>query len=161
MRALALAMVLSAADGGFPFEGTWKIDLAACSDLTPVFERYEPNFVVRKLAGVVAPTDIITFKKDRFELEVKAVILNLKSTVVLDGKTPTADDFFGNPYTFTSVLDGGAVVSKGTITRPDGSKDPFELVRSIAADGAMVTRMEIAVPGKKPLVVKRVLRRQR
>lgn len=165
MRALTVALALVAAsagaqDGGFPFAGAWKIDLSQCSDLTPVFERYEPNVFVRKLAGVVAPVDVITFKGDRFELEVHAVLLNLKTVVHLDGKTPTKDEFFGNPYAYTSTLDGGVVFSQGDITRPDGSKDPFTLERSLAADGAMITTMVISPKGSRQLTVKRVLRRQ-
>lgn len=158
--AVLWACAVLAQDGGSPFAGTWKIDLAACSDLTPVFDRYQPGFVVRKLSGVVAPVDTITWKGTSFDLDVKAVVLNLHTTVHLDGKTPTTDAFFGNPYTYTSVLEGGVVVSHGTITLPDGSKDRFQLQRTIAADGAMITLMTIDTQGGKPLVVKRVLRRQ-
>ena len=141
-----------------PLAGTWKLDREASSDLTPVLAHFEASFVTRKVANSVAPTNVITWKGDRFELAVKAMVTRV-STVVLDGVTPTSDELFGNPYTFTSTLVGQAVVSHGHVARSAGVKEPLELRRAVEPDGRMQLRIIIAPDGGAPLEIRRVFNR--
>lgn len=168
MRSFSLSLLLlsawtvSAQDAGTAsrFAGTWKIDLEACSDPAPMLEHYEANIFIRKFARSIAPTNIITWKTNRFDLEVQAPFFHRTTTVFLDGKTSTADDILGNPYEYTSVIAGEAIISKGLIKRKDGTNERFELTRTLEPNGTMVTRMTIFVKDGRPLEVKRVFKRQ-
>lgn len=148
-----------AGTGTHVLQGTWKLDSGASSDLAPVLEHFDANFVVRKFANSVAPTNTITWGAGRFELKVHAVTVTRVSSIVLDGTTPTADDLFGNPYTFTSALEGQAVVSRGFVTRKDGAKERLEMRRTVEPDGTMVLKTMIHPASGPALEVKRVFNR--
>lgn len=158
---LSLGGASWAEDAGAPpaLAGTWLLDAERTSDPKPVLEHFQANFFVKRFARSVTPTNVITWNGDRFGLEVRAVTVTKRTTIVLDGKTPTADDIFGNPYEYTSLLVDGAVVSKGTVRRADGKQDELAMRRSVEPDGRMVLRMTITPPGEKPLEISRVFNR--
>jgi hypothetical protein len=150
-----------AEDGGVesPLTGTWKLDEQASSDLVPVLEHFRAGLLVRKFATGVSPTNVIAVSRDRLDIEVKALGVTRKNTLLFDGKTPTEDELFGNPYQYTSRFEAGAVVSKGKVKHGDGEEDELSMRRFIAPDGKMVLQMTIVPPSAKPLEVRRVFNR--
>ena len=157
---VVLAGAVRAQDGGVvnPLHGTWKLDLGASSDVAPALDHFDANFFIRSFAKSVTPTNVITFDADRFKLEVQAPMYSRVTTVVLDGRTVTADEMFGNPYTYTSTLDGGVVVSTGTVT-VKGVKERLELRRQVAPSGQMVLETDVYPPKGDAVHVKRVFNR--
>ncbi len=157
----SLGVRAAAQDGGVanPLAGTWKLDAELSSDPAPVLERYHANFFIRRFATSVAPTNVITFGPDRMKIDVHAVTVHKQSTLVFDGKTLTADDIFGTPYEYSSVLEDGAVVSRGKVKRADGEPDELAMRRFLAPDGTMVLQMTISPKDAKPLEVRRVFKR--
>jgi hypothetical protein len=162
---LVVATLLAAAghaqDGGargHPLAGTWKFDPKASSDVSKLLAHFEANFLVRSLAGSVAPTNIITFKSDRMELKVESVI-NKHSTLVLDGATPTGDDMFGHAVSYTSTLEGEAVVSHGTVAGKDGKPEGLDMRRTVEPDGRMQLKMTITPTQGEAIEIRRVFNR--
>ncbi len=165
-RALLASLLCTAQalaqDGGVPgaLAGVWKLDAQASSDPAALLEHADADFLTRSFATSVRPTNRIAWQGDRFTLEVKAVTVTKNSTIVLDGKTPTSDDLFGSPYQYTSVLEGGAVVSRGEVRFRNGTTDTLAMRRTLEADGSMVLTTTLTAPDGKVFGVKRVFRRQ-
>lgn len=157
---MATAALAQAPDAGtHPLAGRWKLDLEASSDPKDVLDHFEANFFIRRFARSVAPLNVIEWKGDRFELEVKAVGVYHRSSVVhLDGATSTSDEMFGSPYTFTSTRDGDAVVSTGTVKR-QGVDEGLAMRRTVEPDGTMRLQMTITPRAGPPLHLTRVFKR--
>lgn len=147
----ALLIAVVAADGGaaHPLHGTWKLDLAASSDVTEVVAHFDAGFLIRAFAKSAAPTNVITWGGDRFELKVQVAAVTRVTTIVLDGKTETRDELFGNPYSYTSTLDGDAVVSRGCVTVKGGGCERLELRRHLEPNGMMALDIDL-FPDKGP-----------
>lgn len=142
-----------------PLAGKWKLDTGLSTDLTEVLTHFGANFVVRHFAKRVAPVNTITFGADRLEVKVEASGVTKTTPIVLDGKTETNDELFGNPYAYTSVREGEAVVSQGAVTLEGGKKERLALRRAVEADGRMVLAITLYQELAAPLVVKRVFNR--
>ncbi len=160
IAACGLGLRVRAQDGGSPdsLAGTWKLDDRASSDLAPVLAHYEAGLLVRRFASSVSPTNVIALQPDRLLIEVRALTVSRKNTVFFDGKTPTDDDLFGNPYRYTSVLEAGEVVSTGRV-KHGAEEDALSMRRFVTPEGQMVLQMTIAPPAGKPLEVRRVFNR--
>ena len=161
---LALPAVAQSADAGagasHPLAGTWKLDLQASSDPKPMLEHFSANFLVRGFSKSVETINVITWTGEGFALRVKAPLHDKRTQIHFDGKTPTKDEFFGNPYTYTSRLEGDAVVSTGTVLVNGGAEEGLAMRRLVEPDGRMVLYMTITPKEGKPLEVKRVFKRQ-
>ncbi len=142
-----------------PLAGKWKLDTGLSTDLSEVLTHFDANFVVRHFAKRVATVNTITFGADRFDLKVEASGVSKTTAIVLDGKTETTDELFGNPYAFTSVREGEAVVSQGVVTLKGGKKERLALRRAVEADGRMVLAITLYPETGTPLVIKRVFNR--
>jgi hypothetical protein len=157
----AMGVRAAAQDGGAanPLSGTWKLDSEASTDLAPLLERYHANFIIRRFASAVAPTNEIRFGAGQMTIDVHAATVHKQSTLVFDGKTLTTEDLFGTPYEYSSVLEDGVVVSRGKVKRAEGEPDELLMRRFVAPGGTMVLQMTITPKDGKPLEVKRVFKR--
>lgn len=143
-----------------PFEGTWDLDLDASSDPTPALERLGVSWVIRKAARRVRTTSIIAWGEGRFRLDVRSVIVNRGTDVVLDDHTPSNDDFLGRPFSYVSRLENGTVLSRGVVLAESGEMILLEMERSLDHEGRMVVRFILHPEDGPPLAILRVSRRE-
>lgn len=156
-----LAMPALAAETGVTaLTGTWLLDLEKSSNPTPALERVGVNWLIRKAAASVRTTNVIVATEEKMTYEVKSSIAGRRLVLVFDGKTVTTDDFFGNALAYTSKVEGGAIVSNGTVDMKDRGKFPLELRRQVNADGTMSLRISIFPPNEEPVVLLRVFNRK-
>ncbi|MCA3012669.1 MAG: hypothetical protein INH41_09755 [Myxococcaceae bacterium] len=163
MSALVVMLVLSQADAGValahPLEGTWQLDLAQSTDTGPILEKLGVNWFVRQVAKSARPVHRIRVDAGTVFLEIDAAVAKRRYQLALDGKTPTKDEFFGDPFEYTTVLEDGAFVSTGKMTDP-AKKGGITLRRSMREDGLMLYRITLLPEGQPPIVIDRVFRRR-
>lgn len=159
--AFALLVLLSAPDGGVnahPLEGVWQLDLERSTDTAPILEKLGVNWFVRKAAKSVRPIHRIRVNQNTLFVEIDASISKKRFQLVLDGATPTTDEFFGAPFAYTTVLDHGVFRSTGKMTDPE-KKMGITLGRELMEDGVMRYRITLLPDGQEPLVIDRIFRR--
>ncbi|MDX2014494.1 MAG: hypothetical protein SFW67_30125 [Myxococcaceae bacterium] len=171
MTALLVMVMLAQADGGappaadagplkaHPLEGVWQLDLEKSTDTAPILEKLGVNWFVRQVAKSARPVHRIRVNDNTLFLEIEASVAKKRFQLVLDGKTPTKDDFFGDALEYTTVLENGAFVSTGKMTDP-AKKAGITLNRSLRDDGLMLYRITLLPDGKEPIVIDRVFRRK-
>lgn len=151
------------ADGGLaahPLEGVWQLDLEQSTDTAPILERLGVNWFVRQAAKSARPVHRIRVNENTVFLEIEASIAKKRYQLTLDGKTPTKDEFFGDPFEYTTVLDDGAFHSTGKMTKKEASAG-ITLHRTLRDDGLMLYRITLLKDGEPPTVIDRVFRRRR
>lgn len=161
MGALVL-MVLLQADAGVsahPLEGVWQLDLEKSTDTAPILEKLGVSWFVRRAAKSVRPIHRVRVNKGTLFLEIDASISKKRYQLVLDGKTPTKDEFFGDEFSYTTVLENGAFVSTGRMT-DEGKKTGIALRRELTSEGLMNYRITLLPDGQEPVVIDRVFRRK-
>lgn len=161
MGALVL-MVLLQADAGVsshPLEGVWQLDLEKSTDTAPILEKLGVSWFVRKAAKSVRPIHRVRVNNGTLFLEIDATISKKRFQLVLDGKTPTKDEFFGDEFSYTTVLENGAFVSTGRMT-DEAKKMGIALRRELKDDGLMNYRITLLPDGQEPIVIDRVFRRK-
>jgi hypothetical protein len=154
------ALAAEPADVG-QLAGEWRLDLEASSDPVPALERLDVSWVVRKAARSVRPRNRIDLKDGTLTNVMQSLIVTRTVTQKLDGATPTQEDFFGYALTYTSVVEGGAVVSRGSIDLKKDGKAPVELRREVQPDGRMTLTIKVSPPEEQPLEIVRVFNRER
>lgn len=162
MTALVLMVLLQTPDAGVsshPLEGTWQLDLEKSTDTAPILEQLGINWFVRKAAKSVRPIHRIRVNHGTLFLEIDGTIAKKRYQIVLDGKTPTKDDFFGDEFSYVTALEDGAFVSTGRMTN-EAKKSGINLRRWLADDGLMIYRITLLPDGKEPIVIDRVFRRK-
>jgi hypothetical protein len=136
------------------------LDLERSTDPGPVLERLDVPWLLRKIGPTVKVTNIIVTTPERLVIEVKSSLVPSKrNTLVLDGSTPTNDDFFGHPFTYLVTVEGDTVVGRGHVTLKK-EKVPLELRRRVEEDGAMTLRIIVTPPGEKTIELVRVFKRK-
>lgn len=162
MSALLLLVLLQVPDAGVashPLEGVWQLDLEKSTDTAPILEKLGVNWFVRRAAKSVRPIHRIRVNGGTLFLEIDASISKKRYQLVLDGKTQTKDEFFGDEFAYTTVLQDGAFVSSGRMT-DESKKTGISLKRWLADDGLMIYRITLLPDGKEPIVIDRVFRRK-
>jgi hypothetical protein len=167
---LLVTMLLAQADAGVPtmvdgklmahpLEGVWQLDLAQSTDTAPILEKLGVNWFVRQAAKSARPIHRLRVNDNTLFLEIEASIAKKRYQLVVDGKSPTRDEFFGDPFEYTTVLENGAFVSNGKMTDP-AKKAGITLHRSLREDGLMLYRITLMPDGQEPIVINRVFRRK-
>lgn len=159
MFAIVTLALISQADAGVsahPLEGEWKLDLEQSSDTGPVLEKLGASWFVRQAAKSARPTHRLRVNQNTVFLEIEGAGGKKRVQLVLDGTTPTKDEFFSQPFQYTTQLDRGAFVSKGVLEK-DGLN--VSMRRELRADGLMLYRITLEPKGEPPLVIDRVFRR--
>lgn len=141
-------------------DGTWLLDLERTTDPGPVLERLKVGWVLRKVGPTVRFTNVIVTTATRATIEVKSTLGGRRNVLVFDGTTPTVDDFFGNPLTYTVTIEGDTIVGRGHLTLEKEGKVPLELRRRVEEDGSMTLRIIVTPPGEPQLEMKRVFKRK-
>ncbi|MBL8921836.1 MAG: hypothetical protein JNJ54_23465 [Myxococcaceae bacterium] len=162
MTALLLLVLAQTPDAGVsshPLEGVWQLDLEKSTDTAPILEKLGINWFVRKAAKSVRPIHRIRVNNGTLFLEIDGTIAKKRYQIVLDGKTLTKDEFFGDEFSYTTVLEDGVFVSTGRMT-DDAKKSGINLRRWLGEDGLMTYRISLLPDGKEPIVIDRVFRRK-
>lgn len=162
MTSLLLMVLLQTPDAGVsshPLEGVWQLDLEKSTDTAPILERLGINWFVRKAAKSVRPIHRLRVNNGTLFLEIDGTIAKKRYQLVLDGKTPTKDDFFGDEFSYTTALENGVFVSTGRMT-DEAKKTGISLRRWLADDGLMIYRITLLPDGQEPIVIDRVFRRK-
>jgi hypothetical protein len=171
VTSLVVMVMLAQADAGalvlgddgklkaHPLEGVWQLDLEKSTDTAPILEKLGVNWFVRQVAKSARPVHRIRVNEGTLFLEIEASVAKKRYQLVLDGKTPTKDEFFGDALEYTTVLENGAFVSTGKMTDP-AKKAGITLNRSLRDDGLMLYRITLLPEGKEPVVIDRVFRRK-
>ncbi|MFO0599300.1 MAG: hypothetical protein U0228_28595 [Myxococcaceae bacterium] len=161
MIALALALCVSAVDGGAPVEpmtGTWELDQKASSDMTAIFDLFEVGAIERRMAQTVTPTQVVVLTPQKMDLTVKSAFRNGTRTWELDGQHPLEEDLMGHAMKITPRYVKGEVHATGLIVLK-GAETPVVLRRYVDG-GHMVQEFRIAPAGKPEVVMKRVFNRK-
>ena len=126
-----------------------------------MLERLKVSWFLRKVGPTVRFTNVIVTTPERMTLEAKSAVGGRRSVLVFDGVTPTTDDFFGNPLTYTVTIEGDTIVGRGSLTLEKEGKVPLETRRRVEEDGSMTLRILVTPPGEPQLELKRVFKRKR
>lgn len=165
MSALLALLLLQVPDGGLPshpLEGVWKLDLEKSTDTEPILEQLGMSWFVRKAAKTVRPVHRIRMNEvggtPTLFVEIDATVSKKRFQLVLDGKTPTDDEFFGDAFSFTTELKDGVFLSKGRM-KDEEKKAGIALRRELLASGLMRYQISLLRDGKEPIVIDRVFQR--
>jgi len=162
VSALILMVLLQTPDAGVsshPLEGVWQLDLEKSTDTAPILEKLGVGWFVRSAAKSVRPIHRIRLNNGTLFVEIDATVSKKRFQLVLDGATPTKDDFFGDEFSYTTVLENGVFRSAGRMTDPT-KKMGISLRRELTADGLMLYCITLLPDGQEPLVINRVFRRK-
>ncbi len=165
MSALLAILLLQVPDAGVPshpLEGVWKLDLEKSTDTEPILESLGMSWFVRKAAKSVRPVHRIRMNEvngaPTLFVEIDATVSKKRFQLVLDGKTPTDDEFFGDAFSFTTQLEKGVFVSKGRM-KDEAKKAGIGLRRELLENGLMRYQISLLRDGKEPIVIDRIFQR--
>lgn len=127
---MMLSLVLAAALAQpADFAGTWELDPDASDNLAPLASAL--GFSKWMLAMMPAkPVQELSIDGDALVITAQGMKGRRSERFSVDGKTPTRAELMGMPFEVTSTVEGGALLSSGTL-ETKGKRLPLLLRRTV------------------------------
>lgn len=158
LAALLFALLLPLHALAAGLSGTWTLDKAASSDITPLLAAEGASAIERGLVARMSVTQVIDDTGDRIHLELQSALRNKSMDLVLDGVERTEPGDHG-PTQATHVRGpDGVVTSTLRFEARVGAPAVLVIRREVQGD-ALRQQLTLTIEGQPPVQALRVFRR--